>query len=118
MFLPPGIQYILQSTSNLNPESQRRYRDRKSENIRKNYTLDEILHAAMLKLEEEGHHSGKIILKKIHKDPAVCDVIVDMFEEREKQKTPVIKMPTETALAFLLHQVGKKIHSRFIRNYL
>ena len=99
--------YLLQSnTSQQNQETLRRYRDRKSKAIRDNYSLDEILHAAMLKLEEEGYDNAKIVQKKIMKDPKVAgDLFVNLLEEHQKQKSSAVKMPAETALAFLLHQV-------------
>ena len=60
----------------------------------------------MLKLEEEGYDNAKVVQKKIMKDPKVAgDLIVHLLEENQKQKSSVVKMPAEIALAFLLHQV-------------
>ena len=108
---------LLQPNSHVpNPDQQRRdrdIRDQISQEIRRKYAKypDAIKHAAMLTYRDEEQKNAEKVHRLILKDPKNADIFIETFENRDKQ--PAKKMPTLTALGFLINQVYTYLSTYF-----
>ena len=111
------------TAQNPNPDQQRRdrdIRDQISQEIRRKYGKhpDAIKHAAMLIYRDENQKNAEKVHRLILKDPKNGDILMDAFQNRDKM--PAKKMPTLTALGFLINQVHTYlfVHTFLLSTYL
>ena len=89
----------------MDQKKQRMERDRVSLEIRRKYFEhpEAIKHAAMLIHRDQKNVGAQWVHKKILQDPHNGDIFMEAFQNRDKE--PAHKMPTLTALGYVLNQV-------------